>query len=177
MHNPPNMQAITDKMLFNFPDFMASPNVKKTDPRSRPLHSSRSFSKLESPPPERLNRSQRASTIPNGMISETGDSEIPKRRNRMSGSPPDSFDKMPEEDEGQGSPPHSEKLPADFDELPIELVSLTDRCVLSCTRGFVVLTFMQLYRFSFGQSPPDPSDRRQALKPLPRFLRSCCEPY
>lgn len=43
----------------------------------------------------------------------------------MSARQPDSFEKMPEEDEATAQT--SEKLPADFDELPIELVSLTDR--------------------------------------------------
>ncbi|KAG9235382.1 hypothetical protein BJ875DRAFT_399218 [Amylocarpus encephaloides] len=98
---------------------MAS-STTKSDIRPRPLHSSRSFSKIETPPPERLSRAQRANTIQNGMISET---TATKSRNMSSQH--DNLEKTPEEDESHDKM-HSEKLPADFDELPIELVSLTD---------------------------------------------------
>jgi hypothetical protein len=119
------MQAITDKMLFTLPDFMASPNNGKTDGPQRPLQSSKSFTKFESPTPDRLTRTQRASTIQNGVASTPADSKAIKD-GRMSRTPTDVFEKMVEEEDTPPAPV-SEKLPVDFDELPIELVSLTDR--------------------------------------------------
>lgn len=56
----------------------------------------------------------------------------------MSTRQPDSFEKMSEEDEGAAHA--SEKLPADFDELPIELVSLTDRWEPFDTNTLAMLT-------------------------------------
>ncbi|CAG8951785.1 hypothetical protein HYFRA_00005589 [Hymenoscyphus fraxineus] len=122
------MQAITDRMLFNVPDFMAStspkPSPRKSDHRSRTLHSTRSFTKLGSQDFGPLNRVQRASTIQNGMTTNTSNPNPKIRGSNMSTSQPDSIQKMPEDAEGIAHT--SEKLPADFDELPIELVSLTD---------------------------------------------------
>jgi hypothetical protein len=50
----------------------------------------------------------------------------------------DAFEKSPQEGEPEAGDEVTGKLPADFDELPIELVSLTDRLVppkrLSCLR-------------------------------------------
>lgn len=120
------MQASTDKMLFNLPDFMATSSPRKSEnQRPRTLHSTRSFTKAESPNPVPLNRTQRASTTQNGMTANTSNPNPRIRGTNMSARQPDSFEKMPEEDEGATHA--SEKLPADFDELPIELVSLTDR--------------------------------------------------
>ncbi|KAH8683348.1 hypothetical protein BGZ60DRAFT_368027 [Tricladium varicosporioides] len=111
-------------MLFTLPDFMATAHGKNSDSqRPRALHSTKSFSKLEPSTPDRTTRVQRASTIQNGVtpISDNGN-----RSDRMSSRQPDAFEKTPEEDEDSGNVSSSEKLPADFDELPIELVSLTD---------------------------------------------------
>jgi hypothetical protein len=119
------MQAFTDSMLLKFPDFMATPNVKKSDPR--PLHSSTSFSKLNTPEPERFSRPQRASTVQNGASSEAANRNVTTRANTVSESHPDRFDKMHKDDGVYGAVESSEKLPPDFDELPIELASLTDR--------------------------------------------------
>ena len=126
------MQAITDSMLLKLPDFMASSNGRKNESlRPRPIHVSKSFSKLEPASPDRSTRSTRASTIQNGVIPEsvmsdktnTKDSRKPKPR-------PDAFEKSAQE---VGEPGVADevtgKLPADFDKLPIELVSLTDRSV------------------------------------------------
>lgn len=122
------MHRSTDKMLLKFPDFMAPPNAKKSDQPQRPraLHPSASFSKLNPPEPERLSRAQRASTIHHGKSSEAAVRSSSVRANTVSESPPDRFEKMHEEDGNDvtGSP---EKLPPDFDEIPIELASLTDR--------------------------------------------------
>ncbi|KAF4630033.1 hypothetical protein G7Y89_g8101 [Cudoniella acicularis] len=118
------MQAISDKMLFTLPDFMASAHGKKSESqRPRPLHSSRSFSKLEPSTPDRIARAQRASTIQNGVMSDSSLSDK-SNRDRMSVRQPDAFEKAPEDNDDTSRV--SEKLPADFDELPIELVSLTD---------------------------------------------------
>jgi hypothetical protein len=119
------MQAFTDNMLLKFPDFMAPPNAKKSDPRPRALHSSTSFSKPNTSESDRSSRPQRASTVQNGASSEVPNRNVTIRSNTMSESPPDRFEKMYEDDDVAVRSP--EKLPADIHELPIELASLTDR--------------------------------------------------
>jgi len=124
------MIAIADKMAIKLPDFMAPTGSKKSDSqRPRPLHASKSFSKLEPSSPDRSTRIQRASTIQNGVnppgaMSDMSNQEQNVRRQ------PDAFEKSSEDEEDhEQAGEASEKLPADFDELPIELVSLTDRLV------------------------------------------------
>lgn len=124
------MQAITDKMVFSFPDFMASPDKKKSDqrPRPRPLHS-KSFTRVEPDPPTRVTRS---STIQNGVASDTvmADRKNVVVQNGKANRQPDAFEKTEEEEDNETADEGSGKLPDDFDELPIELVSLSDTLVL-----------------------------------------------
>ena len=126
------MQAITDNMLLKLPDFMASSNgIKNESQRPRPIHVSKSFSKLEPANPDRSTRSTRANTIQNGVISGGIMSDKTNaREGKKPKAQPDAFEKDPQEDEEPGTGDEiTGKLPADFDELPIELVSLTDRRV------------------------------------------------
>ena len=127
------IQVITNKMLFTLPDFMASSNARKSDNhRPRPLHVSKSFSKIEPPAsPDRSTRSQRASTIQNGGITKTvmSDKTNTSKGDMKPPTQPDAFEKSSGVDEVRSNADDvtGGKLPADFDELPIELVSLTDR--------------------------------------------------
>lgn len=127
------MQAITDKMMFTLPDFMASPERKKSDhQRPRPLQLSKSFIKPPPASPDRVTRVQRASTIQNGVASETmmADKSSSAKGDRRQRTQSDLFEKGgPEEEEDSGSSETTGKLPDDFDKLPIELVSLSDRFV------------------------------------------------
>jgi hypothetical protein len=96
----------------------------------RPLHNSKSFSRIEPEDPGHPTRSQRASTVQDEAMPEIISSDQPSilKENKFSKMPQDSFDKSSEEDESHGAVEGApEKLPADFDELPIELISLTDR--------------------------------------------------
>ncbi|RAL60149.1 hypothetical protein DID88_000774 [Monilinia fructigena] len=109
-------------------DFMSSPENKSDSPRPRPLQSSKSFS-IEEPSssPDRSFRPLRANTIQNGTIPSVLVSDKTKsRENRRPGTQSDILEKS-SEDGGNGKTADvSGKLPADFDELPIELVSLAD---------------------------------------------------
>ena len=126
------MQAITDTMLLKLPDFMASSNGRKNESqRPRPIHVSKSFSKLEPVSPDRTSRSTRASTIQNGVTPEDIMSDKTNlkdgNKTKVQANP---FEKSPQEDGSSGAGGEvTGKLSTDFDELPIELVSLTDRLV------------------------------------------------
>ncbi len=129
-HISPKMQAITDKMVFSLPDFMASPDKKRSDnQRPRPLHLSKSFSKVEPVSPDHSTRGSRASTISNGVISEVimADKSNAVVHNGKARRQPDAFEKSPEDEDNGIVDDAAGKLPDDFDELPIELVSLSDR--------------------------------------------------
>ncbi|TVY43372.1 Vacuolar protein sorting-associated protein [Lachnellula occidentalis] len=119
------MINFTDRIAIKLPDFMASSGNKKSDPqRPRTIHTAKSFSRLAPPSPDPPNRIQRASTIQNGFDSQGAISDKSQRSLQKQA---DAFEKSPEEEEGQGQTGEtSGKLPSDFDELPIELVSLTD---------------------------------------------------
>ncbi|CZR59258.1 related to VPS9 [Phialocephala subalpina] len=117
-------------MVFSLPDFMASPDKKKSDSqRPRPLHLSKSFSRVDPPSPDHSTRVSRASTIQNGVIPEVvmADKTNVVIHNGNAKRQPDAFEKASEEDEDHETADEgSGKLPDDFDELPIELVSLSD---------------------------------------------------
>jgi hypothetical protein len=136
------MQAITDSMLLKLPDFMASPNGRKNESqRPRPIHVSKSFSKLEPASPDRTSRSSRASTIQNGVIPAAIMSDKTNMRNENK-----TKEKSPQEDGASGTGDEvTGKLPADFDELPIELVSLSDRLVLIETFRSINSNLLQLH--------------------------------
>ncbi|CZT05329.1 related to VPS9 (involved in vacuole trafficking) [Rhynchosporium graminicola] len=115
-------------MVFTLPDFMASPERKKRDEqqRPRPLKLSQSFIKPPPASPDPVTRVQRASTIHNGVSSDTvmANKSTGEGQQRTQS---DVFEKAgSEEEEGCGSMESPGKLPDDFDKLPIELVSLSD---------------------------------------------------
>jgi len=122
------MSAIIDSVLFKLPDFMASSTSKKTDSqRPHPPKSSKSFPKTEPVSPARSSRGQRASTIQIGVKEKPLlDKTNTAKENRMPRMQSDPIEKRSRENKGPADE-GSGKLPADFDELPIELVSLTDR--------------------------------------------------
>lgn len=123
---------------------MASTGVKKSDgpgPGPRPLHTSRSFSRIEPSSPKAFTRANRASTLQDG---KSRTSSSPEKSNLEAvkeslgnqstvydhGSDEEEEDDDEEEEEDEetnAETKDSRKLPTDFDELPIELVSLTDR--------------------------------------------------
>ncbi|RDW89462.1 VPS9 protein [Coleophoma cylindrospora] len=109
-------------MIFSLPEFMASPNSRKED-RPRQLHVSKSFTRSEPNSPA-FTRNQRANTIQNGAVSGVNNADKSASKRAASGPQGDAFEKSVEEEERQGD--LSGKLPADFDELPIELVALAD---------------------------------------------------
>jgi len=122
------MQSFADKMIFTLPDFMTSPSGKKGNSnRPRSLQLSKSFSKVEAVPDRATTRPSRANTIQNGAIPHLTMSDK-MRENGRPRSQPDIFEKSTEVAEDNAAEAgDSGKLPADFDELPIELVSLSDR--------------------------------------------------
>lgn len=100
---------------------------------SRPLHTSQSFSRLESPRPTLLGRN-RASTLQHGVTPE----QISPERMAFSpaykgkAQPLDIFDKKCSDGDitpstGNADAKSSQILTEDMEELPIELISLTDR--------------------------------------------------
>lgn len=97
-------------------------------------HSSKSFSRYEPPKPVTPTRS-RASTLQNEVLSNVRSPEEMASNTMPNGGLPregDVFEKRNSEDDKGSSKPVSssplvEGLPDGFDELPIELVSLTDR--------------------------------------------------
>ena len=122
------MQAIADKMIFTLPDFMASSNARKSDnQRPRPLQLSQSFSRIGPANLDLSTRTQRASTIQNGVARKGA---MVNKSNENRRVPPDAFEKS-SEDKGESGNTEEEtaKLPDNFDELPIELASLSDRYV------------------------------------------------
>jgi len=125
------MQAITDRMAFKLPEFMASSNARKAEnPRPSPLKVSRSFSRVDPlSSPDRSNRPLRASTIQNGTLKEGALSDKTNgKESRIAMTQPDVFEKSPEE--GEGQKPATTKMPVDFDDLPIELITMGDRQVV-----------------------------------------------
>lgn len=118
---------------------MASPVGKKADDRSspsRPLHTSRSFSRIESDNLKPITRSGRASTLQHEMSSK--DSTLEKQKmavvKEVVGRQPTAYENSDDEEEEEddeedraADAEETSKLPKDFAELPIELISLTDR--------------------------------------------------
>lgn len=122
------MSSFTDKMRFTLPDFMASPDGKNDASRPRPLQLSKSFSKLEPSSPDRSTRPSRANTIQNGAIPTVAMIDSANgRENKRPGPQTNIFENDEDEEGHEATAEGSGKLPADFDELPIELVSLADR--------------------------------------------------
>lgn len=170
------MQAITDKMLFTLPDFMASSNGRKSDnQRPRPLQLSKSFSRIGPASPDLSTRTQRASTIQNGVAPKGAMVNKSSEDRRV---PADAFEKSSEDSEESGNTEEeTAKLPDDFDELPIELASLSDRYVFKEFRGPEILILPQLHRITICQGSSNPTHCRQAIWTVPGFLCSCCDAY
>jgi len=117
-------------MGFQLPGFMASSNAKTNDnQRPQQLKVSKSFSRAEPASPARTSRNQRASTIQNGVVAEgplsnkpniSTDKPLPKMQSDVA--------EQGSDDENTKQPSESSQKPlAGPEELPIELVSLTDR--------------------------------------------------
>ena len=104
---------------------MASSSIKKGE---RPAPSKdRSHPRAASP--SNSSRGQRASTTQNG-VKPTGTTLDSTREEKTSKMQRDAFEKSPEEENYHSTIDGvSGKLPVDFDQLPIELISLSDRCV------------------------------------------------
>jgi hypothetical protein len=119
-------------ILQQFLEPMATASPKKVDDRPRPLQISKSFSRIEATSPSDGKRS-RASTL-NGNIRENLVAENAMTiENIKPGSGSDLFETGYEDAcaKADASEEKAEKLPSDFDELPLELVSLTDTSVYS----------------------------------------------
>ena len=112
---------------------MASSNGRKSDSQrpSQSLRASKSFSKTDPVSPARSSRNQRASTIQNGTNAEgpLSDKTNVLKENRMPRMQPNVPEKLTEVGDLIQEDGSTGKLPVDFDELPIELISLTDRLV------------------------------------------------
>jgi hypothetical protein len=125
--------------MLKLPDFMAPVNKKPQDHRPRPLQSSKSWSRIEPDSPSRTARNQHTSTAQNGAVPElkekanTDQTNTPKE-NKMQ---PDVFEKG-EDEVGQHEAVEgiSGRLSVDCNDLPIELISLTDRLVHQVQRRY-----------------------------------------
>ena len=115
---------------------MASSNAKKNETQRPPqLKASKSFSKAEPASPARSSRNQRASTIHNGGGGVV-DGPLSNKTNTSNDKPPpkmqsDVFENDPDGENTKQPEQSGSKPLAASEELPIELVSLTDRCDLS----------------------------------------------
>jgi hypothetical protein len=143
-------------------------------PRPSNLHPSRSFTRLESAPKSQLSRS-RASTLQGPHVPTMLD---PLKSNAVleedEAVDADVFVKKDhDDDDDDDQVPAHEAAPDSFEELPIEIRSLTERyrtpwhC--QCATW---LTARQVSGVSHCQSPSDSSDQRQPLRPLPRLLHA-----
>lgn len=152
------MQVATDRMLFALPEFMAA-NLKKSDSkRPRNLHVSKSFTRADPPPPDRLTRNQRASTIPNGVIPEGAMADLSFQGKRRSGERTDAFEKSSEdEEENEAADEMEGKATEEEEELPVELASLCDRFAYSsftCLQLLIYSSFIDSLSAKVHPTPP-----------------------
>lgn len=127
--------------MFKLPDFMAPPNKKAHEHRPRPLQGSKSWSRIEPESPNRPARNQRANTVQNGAMSELGNTDNADQPGAHDEKPSkmqaDLFEKSSDEDgRHEAVEGISGRLSVDCDDLPIELISLTDRLVLQAPRFY-----------------------------------------
>ena len=114
-------------MMFKFPEAISSissysqPSTAENSRRPQTLHASKSFSRLE-PPKNTLTRN-RASTVQNILKAPSAKELESNNEDLFNG---DIAEESPEDEQDVCNRKLS-NLPDDFDELPIELVSLTDR--------------------------------------------------
>lgn len=118
------MLAVTNAMMFKLPDFMATNDRKSDTFRPRALHTSKSFTRAE---PERLTRSQRASTIHTNVIPE---SAVTGSRGKPISQRMDVFERNSDEDGEVAATSEEDGKYDKMEELPIELASLSDRLVM-----------------------------------------------
>lgn len=115
-------------MLFALPDFMASSESKEDMRPPHPVPLSKSF--IIPPPasPDLGARGQRASTFENGpSAGNTADNSPASLENKRPRTQPGAFETTGSGAKDGGPADGTERLPDDFDKLPIELVSLSDR--------------------------------------------------
>ncbi len=102
---------------------MAPTGPKDAGLRPSPLRPTNSFPRTDaqavSPP---ANRSHRATTLPNGAVPDVAASRQRNATPSKPASEPDTFESVAAEDR-----PDPPRASVDLDDLPIELVSLTDR--------------------------------------------------
>ncbi|KAL9117672.1 MAG: hypothetical protein Q9187_005791 [Circinaria calcarea] len=132
-----------------------SPQVQGSRPS--PLHSSKSFSRFE-PPRSNPRSRNRATTLQTSLIPEAQSPEKKGHRSTddaMVASQTDVFEKQSfDEDPGSSRAAGSAldasigSLPENFDELPIELISLSDRFIASLTTAKVYSTPPSIERLS-----------------------------
>lgn len=119
---------------------MPSPNRISEPPRPRPLHVSKSFSRIESSSPTSPSARSRSKTFQIGSTPSAND--LKRTKVKVVRGLSDVFESglaaYGSEDEDMPNP--SGKLPPDFDELPIELVSIADRSVAYFYFDFLIST-------------------------------------
>jgi hypothetical protein len=135
--------------------------------RPKNLHPSRSFTRIDAAPKSPLSRS-RASTLQGlqrpDMLDPLKTNMVPEEDESVHG---DVFAK-PEDEDTVGSP--EPKTPDTFEELPIEIRSLTERYRLSLYARFVRGLTLQVPRVPHCQSTPHSAVHRQPQRSLPRLL-------
>lgn len=142
--------------LRTIPMAPSTPPTKAAEPRPGPLRSSRSFPRHGAQEViDPLTRSQRANTIQNDGTPEiTVQHTSPQKHGAGSGA----HDAFETDDADDGVEPP--RASVDLDDIPIELVSLTDKYaeqqsrppLWSCARNRT-LTYTQLHRLPTGQGP------------------------
>ncbi|KAG9246240.1 hypothetical protein BJ878DRAFT_456697 [Calycina marina] len=108
-------------LTFKLPDSMSSSSAKRSDQRPHQLKVSKSFSRVGSASPILSPQKQRASTMQNSGIA--GGASKEKTSARMK---PGIFEKSTDDEDALYEDGSGSKNMADAEELPIELVSLTD---------------------------------------------------
>lgn len=128
---PPLHIAMAKSLLSRF-DAMSSGD-KKDGQRPRPTHNSKSYNKAEAPSPTLKSRPSRASTISTGPLEYKEDARRPlqdvTQRSKsaafakLDGNVDEHGERVLHEEPGEAD----ERPPSALDDLPIELISLTDR--------------------------------------------------
>ncbi|MCJ1350880.1 MAG: hypothetical protein MMC33_000861 [Icmadophila ericetorum] len=127
-----------------------NPSTNTGGSRPQPLHTSKSFSRFEPNRPTTPTRSRAVTVqgaIPEALSPEKADYSPEVDRTPVQ--PDDIFDKESSDDQSKsaanGLP---ERLPEGFDDLPIELISLTDRFIASLTNAKIYSTPPSIERLS-----------------------------
>ena len=160
---------------------MSTPHILNGHGLARPqtLHGTKSFSRMDSSQPKPLAKS-RASTLQNGTRPDTRASErldTPAVEDSSQFQTGDIFEpESAHPSEGLGGDgslaDETKDLPEDFDDLPIELISMTDRYQQYDCGNLLLITnaFPQIYRVSYCQSPYGAAFDREAFRYVSRVL-------